>query len=260
MLSPNKRGIGMSDDESKKATSLSARLGRALELIVKIAAIVVPVLYVLGRLYSDAYWEALSLPPSLVQRGFEDYLYLGFLSLLLALARTVGASPYGAMAYAALFALAVALFVVVALFVSQWLGPKIRAEGAIFDQWLQDLKASPRGEVFRHLHRGAAIWSGLTSLMLIVLAAVLMLFLPVLFAINSGKVEAQREYTRQRQPVAKGRLPMLAHYAQGDAQLIAPLVECSDTWCVVYREGAFIAVRRDAVDWVDHRGAAAAGH
>lgn len=244
----------MSNEDAPKTASLNARLARALEVVVKIAAIVVPVLYVLGRLYSDAYWESLSLPPSLMQYGLEDYVYFGFLSLLLALAQTIGAAPYGAIAYAALFALGVAILVVVTLFVDRWLDPKIRAEAAVFDQRLEELKASSRGEAIRHLHRGAVIWSGLTTLSLILIGAVLVLFLPVLFAINSGKAEAQRQRARQLQPAPKGRLPIVAHYTEGGVHLTAALVECSDTWCVVYREGAFVAVPSDAVDRIDHRG------
>jgi hypothetical protein len=246
------------------APSLSSRIASALEFIVKVIVIGVPVLYALGRIYSDSYWQELHLPSSLMHNTTEDYLYAGFSSLVQGLVGLIGITPYTSMGYAALISLLIALLTVTALVIDRSLGPRIRGQLLRLELHFNELKQSKHREAIRHIAIGAVVWSGLLSVLSMLMVAVLVLFLPIVFAVNAGKQQAHNDLNRLTQPKSKpGRAAppvILAHYKSDAGQITAPLLDCSDTWCVVLQEGSFAAIPRSEVSLVDHQSSTPPAH
>lgn len=141
----------MSDPESGAVeVSLGRRVSVALEFVVKLVAIGVPILYALGRIYSDSYWHELGLTSSLMGDSAEDYLYIGFSSIVVAGARLLGVDVYSTLAYAALVALVVASLTVIAEIVDRWLSKLINKRVTALRERVLEWKASRHGALVRH--------------------------------------------------------------------------------------------------------------
>ena len=237
------------------APALSTRVANALEFIVKIVVIGVPVLYALGRIYLESYWQALHLPSSLMHNATEDYLYFGFVAVVEGLARGLGFAPYTALGYAALVAMAVAVLSFVALLIDRWLGPMARAQLARVDRRIAALKDSKHVDGIRSALIGAVVWGALTSFVMLLFMAVLLVFLPIVFAANAGKRKANTDINEQMQhQTQQGRATpvSIAHYSNDGVPMAAPLLDCAETWCVVFDQGAFVAIPRSNVVRIDH--------
>lgn len=244
----------MTDTTPKAGTpSFNARVAGTLEFFVKVVAIGVPVFYALGRLYLDSYWETLRLPSSLMGYAAEDYLYFGFMSLAVGVARWVGVELYSSIAYAAVFAAFTAAVAMLMYAMDRYLSTKIRARIAASERRKVEAKTSKQGAAIHYAQIGAAVWSVTTTIFLVLMAAALLLLVPIVFAVKAGQGQAEAEFARYAQPPtveAKSRR-ITAHFQRDGAATTAPLVECSDAWCVIFRDGAFAAIPRSEVQRVD---------
>lgn len=245
----------MSDQEPRAdEVSIGRRVSVAIEFIVKVVAIGVPILYALGRIYSDSYWQELHLPSSLMGYSAEDYLYFGFTSLVSGLARLVGVEPYTTMAYAALAALVAAAMTILAAFLDTWMGRVLKKYATKFEQKIGEWKQSKHGKLVRHVVFGAAIGTGSFVVMMFLVALSLCVFLPIVFAATEGKRQASIERDRLTQPQPKQGQPALSplvYYESRGTRASARLMECSDSWCVVFSQEAFVAIPRSDVYRVD---------
>ena len=244
-----------------EAPSLNARATRTLEFIVKIVAIGVPVLYALGRIYLESYWQTLRLPSSLMGYAAEDYLYSGFMSLAVGMSRLIGVELYSTMAYAAIFAAVTAALAMVMYSIDRFVGPHVRARIAASQRLRGEAKKSKQSDAIRYVQIGAAVWSVTTTIILVFTAAGVLLLLPIVLAVKAGQgqAEAERASYLQPQSAKRGVRPILAHYESDGIEVTAPLVECSESWCVVFRLGDFVAIPRAQVLRVDQKIARGAG-
>ena len=227
-----------------------ARLTGLLEFGLKLAAVLVPILYVMGRIYSEAYWDTLGLPATLMAYSVQDYLYFGFLSMFVGLAHTVGAHPYNAMGYALLVAGGITVFVVMIRLADWVAGPTLRAYIAALEQRIRTARASKHGAVVQHAQVAAAVWSGASSLLMVMLTAVLLSFLPIVFAVSAGRAQAVEERAQWLDPAHRPKTkqpPATVTYRSEATLRTASLVECSEAWCMVYDQGAFVALPRTDV-------------
>src|SRR5690348_11099608 len=70
-------------DNAAARNTFSAKAGMSLSIppmldgMLKLLALVVPVVYAIGRLYLEGYWDVLHLPASLGSYRFDDYIFYG---------------------------------------------------------------------------------------------------------------------------------------------------------------------------------------
>ena len=237
------------------AGSTGARLVSALEFVVKTAAIGVPIFYALGRVYVESYWGALSLPSTLMGYSVDDYLYFGFLSIIVWVSHLLGVGPYSVMAKAVLIGLGIGIVSAIAAWVDRWLSRRLSARAAAFRERLVEAQQSEHASTLHGLQVGAIVSSGVSFLLLSLLGAVALVFLPLLLAANTGKAQAKADLDRlaghhagptPAQPMTQ------AHYTEDGQRVSVPLLECAEVWCVVVRQGIAVAIPRTDLVAIDH--------
>ena len=241
-------------DQQDSTRSTRARLAGALEFVVKTAAIGVPILYALGRVYAESYWGALHLPSGLMGYSVDDYLYFGFLSIILWVSHLLGVGPYSAMAKGLLLGLGVGAVAAAAAWVDRWLSRRLSARAAAFRERLAEAKQSKHASALHGLQVGAVVSSGVSFLLLSLLAAIALILLPLLLAANIGKAQARVDLAHlsgQRTGTGASQSPIEAHYTFEGERVSAPLLECSEGWCVVLKHGTVAAIPRADVFEID---------
>ena len=240
----------MTTPASKTTSSgLAAHVILALELLLKAAAISVPVLYAMGRLYSETYWDTLGIPSSLMAYTVKDYLYFGFVANFVGLAKTLGAHPYSALGYAVMYAFVISIGVVIVLLIDGWFNARLEAKKTELEQRAE---VPATRQVTKTLARGIAVWSALTGGFAMLIGVSLLVLLPAVFAVKAGQARAQAELARQTHaPATSSQVTpsALAYFTRDGVLASGALVECSESWCVVFDRG-FIAVPRDTVTLV----------
>jgi hypothetical protein len=231
-----------------------ARLTGLLDFALKLAAVLVPVLYAMGRIYSEAYWSALGLPSSLMTYSVQDYLYFGFVSMFLWFARNIGIHPYGAIGYALLAALGIAVFALAVRF-ALWL---ISKTAPSWQTWLQERvhdRLPPRhGWVIGQFKSLASIAAIAALRLLFFIWVGFAAFVPIVFAVKAGQTQASADRLKdvaEPQSKAKTTSTAYAHYVLDDLPHSAPLLECSVDWCVVNDHGVVVALPKSTVVRVD---------
>lgn len=225
--------------------SASARVSGAIEFSVKVIALGVPAFYAMGRLFTEGYWRHFGLPSSLMVQSVEDNLYCGFLSVLLPLARLVGVDPYTPMGYALLIGLGLALFVVLSRLLGSYFGAWSRSRIDAINHWLAE-RAKERAFAAKQMLLFVSIWSFVAFVFMGMIAAVLVLILPLALASTEGTYQAELADARIRSP-APMSLPAEVDFTVGDGIQSAPVLSCSDRWCVVYQDGSYVALPAQTV-------------
>ena len=105
----------MSED-AKSSGSLQQSFGLMLAYVGPLLALGVPILYMLGRVYKEAYWGKIQLPSSLMNYGIEDYLYFGFVAIVNGLFRLISHLPLGVLGVWAVTIMGLAFLVAVLSF------------------------------------------------------------------------------------------------------------------------------------------------
>lgn len=242
-------------EEKTVITETAPPLGRwtngALEQLIKVVVIGAPVLYTLGRVYASSYWRELHLPSSLMDYSTEDYLYMGFISIVNGIARAIGLEPYTTMAHAIVFTLLVALLATAAHYIDRWISRGMRARIVAFQQRVEEAKKSKHGSLIHAAQFAAAVWSGLTIVVFVLFCSFVLLVIPIALVDGAGKQQAIIERNEQAQrPARTGayvRPPILTQYVSDGVPLKAQLVECSEQWCVIFDQGDFAAIPSEAV-------------
>lgn len=227
----------------------------AIELFVKTFAIGVPVLYVLGRAYKEAFWEHVSLSISLMAYSVEDYLYWGFAVVLNKLFAGLGwmpAGPIGAMlGLAAVLALISSLIVVL----RRWVLPTLKDRILLAERRMREWRANDQSLLIQFLRPFVAMGVACYTLVFYFLLAILIAASPVLLAYKAGVHDAQQARKRLmgNGPVRELDIRALVHL-RGEASpyQVGLLLECSSQWCVMLRRGDFVAVRQDDIARIDH--------
>lgn len=232
------------------------RLAAAFQLALSTLAFGVPILYVMGRVYAEGYWSGLHLPPSMMEHGVEDYLYLGFVGLFNAGARLFAVLGLGALRYilAAAGVLIVLATYVVAL--DKWFVPTIKRLSRNIDTKLTHWEGDRRGWWATISKLAMALWFGAAAICLFLLVAFFVAVLPVLLMHNAGTTQADQVRKRLSaagtDPNKDRAIPVLRYRDDTGALKAALLVECSAQWCFVFESGAFSAVPSQGVARIDH--------
>jgi len=232
------------------------RLAAAFQLALSALAFGVPILYVMGRVYAEGYWSGLHLPPSMMEHGVEDYLYLGFVGLFNASARLFALLGLGTLRYilAAAGVLIVLATYVVAL--DKWFVPTIKRLSRSIDAKLTHWEGDRRGWWATISKLVMALWFAAAAICLFLFVAFFVAVLPVLAMHKAGT--SQAEQVRKRlsaagtDPSKDRATPVLRYRDDTGAFRTALLVECSAQWCFVFERGAFSAVPSQAVARIDH--------
>ena len=66
------------DNAAPQANTRTLPAGAMIEILLKLAIVVGPALYVLGRVSHEAFWTAFGVSPALLGLDTESYVYGGF--------------------------------------------------------------------------------------------------------------------------------------------------------------------------------------
>lgn len=222
------------------------RYAAILELLTKVILLGGPVFYVLGRIYTEGYWVALGVSPSVMAVEAEDYIYYGFIVVASGLTMVLPHADHAAIWLAPLAAILVLLMLGGAV----WLLGQIKA-------WLARKLHTCRGrlQVFfakkrpalQSLGTAASILSVVSSLVLVLLSLSAALLLPIVVAHSVGKGRA----SKVRAELANRDTAYAEIEVHGKAA--GHLLECAGEYCVVYSNGNFRPVLRNEVRWIEVR-------
>ena len=222
--------------------------------VVPVFAIGVPVLYVLGRIYKETYWDTLQIPYSLMDYPIEDYLYWGFVAISNELFRLVNRMPLGPLGTWLLTILALALSLALMVSLRRWLGSVLLS----FDRWLRPQVTEWKNNKDKwHVQVALpllVIGQWINGIFLSALLVVLVLALSIAGASAAGRHAADeaRKRIRHSYNVTMGDARPIAHLKGEPSTQSGALLECAASWCVLSRRGEFVAVRVDDISRVDH--------
>ena len=185
----------MASNPDGSAVPITQRVSTVIEFLVRWIAISIPIFYGLGRMYVEAYWGALKVPISLIRLSADDYLYTGFMMIMVALARSVGANIYGSMGYAVAIAAGIALLAVAMMLIDRYLFGAIRRQAGKLRTKIEVWRTSRLKHVVDMSLTGTAVWSLLVMVLLGLLLAFLLLVLPIQLSVHQGKAEAEKVLT-----------------------------------------------------------------
>lgn len=238
----------MASTPSGSAAPIAQRVSTVIEFLVRWIAISVPIFYGLGRMYVEAYWGVLKVPTSLVRLSADDYLYTGFMMIMVALARSVGANIYGSMGYAVAIAAGIALLAVAMMLVDRYLFGAIRRQAGKLRTKIEVWRTSRLKHVVDLSLTGTAVWSLLFIVMLGLLLAFLLLILPLQLAVYQGKAEAEKDLVALSETPGDFATVTFERNQQVES---GAFVECGQAWCVVFTNKTFVVTPADSVRVVD---------
>lgn len=236
------------DSRNPSAPLLALRYASLAELVAKITLLGAPALYVLGRVYADSYWTALSIPPSVMRQSGEDYIFLGFIALVSGLISVLPRADSVAVWLAPLLSLALLLALAVGVWLLRrahdWLVSKIRGLAAPIRHHL-----SSRREQIEALSTASKIVDGLANLAMAFLIVSILLITPIVMTHAAGKREAEALVERLRDAPSKGIEVSL----RSNETWRGHAIECGPRYCVVYSGGAFSVAPESDVIWEPRR-------
>lgn len=232
------------------------RISAVLPLALGVIAFGVPVLYTLGRVYTESYWDELQLPSSVVSYGVEDYVYLGFVAIFNAVARSFSSAGNGTLRYLLVVTAAVVAIALYWVALDKWAAPTLKRQAQRVRAWLSTTKIPNRHWLVDTAKVASGLWL-LGSVFVIAFAiAFFFVALPLAGVYQAGKLQAKRDQSKLlavgEVPTKYGARPVL-HYRDGfGVGKASLLLQCTDQWCVAYEGGFFAAIKADAVERIDH--------
>lgn len=218
------------------------RYAGLLELLTTVVLLGGPIFYVLGRIYSESYWLALGISPSVMSIAAEDYIYYGFVVVATGLTMILPRGDSWAVWSVPLAAL-VLLALLSSLF---WLLRKAKEAVALRLRKhrrrlrLYLTKGKP---VLESTDRAATVIAVLSTLSLALLMLSAALLLPIVVAHEVGKARASKvlgELASPKTPFGPVRV---------DGAAAGRLVECTAKYCVIYDKGKLWPVPVESVRW-----------
>lgn len=213
-----------------------------LDFLAKTIVIGGPVFYLLGRMYSEAYWTTLGVSPSVLAVDAEDYVYTGFIVIALGI---VSVLPTDQPLW---WLLPASPLLLGALWGAVWLMRRAKEWGrAKVPSSIKRLQAriSEREDARITLEVAGAWLLGACLLSLAFLVASSALLLPIVIAHAVGKKTAGEVVEDVRQGKGSYQAVSVAGKPAGR------LLECPNSYCVVAIDGSFKIVRLDEVRWID---------
>lgn len=245
-MSSETERTGVRGDKNRAEHAGKAVAAGIVDTIAKVLVIGAPVSYALGRAYADGYWRAIGITPTIMARGFEDYVYFTFVMVV-----NVGITLFSLGDVVTLVVgvgVLLLLFIVVVLAglsvprLFTWLKFKTRLARRRASKWLTRRKVL-----------GRAVSLGLATVAPVAIFAtvgsylLLLLLLPVAIAQKVGTRQA--EITVKRMQDGDVRFERIAARS-GEKRVEGRMLECNARWCVIFTGNDFIAVPEGGVEWL----------
>lgn len=210
--------------------------------VIPVLAVGVPVLYVIGRVYRDAYWYQLGLPSGVLIFSFEDYVYGGFVAIANGMFSLVSALPFGPLGawLGSLFILALVLAFLVSL--RRWLGAGLLRLAYLLEKKIKSWRAK---EDKWHVQFGVPfliLGQWLNGVFLALLLPVLIIALVVSGVLKAGKSQAQRDIDASFGKVSPETSRPTMRFKDGEVEITGLVVQCAIDWCVVTVNGDLYSV------------------
>jgi hypothetical protein len=240
-------------DKQTQPVALREAISRSVELIVRALAIGVPVLYVLGRVFKEGYWEHIGLSMTLMSYTLQDYLYWGFAAIFNGLIWVFRKMPFGPLGSLVLTLFLVSLAAAFVVVLRRAVVPRIRHWVLAGEAKLQAWRKDDQSIGMQFLRPFVWLGSRVFNWMFYFLLIIFVIAASVLAAYKAGQFAAERDRKRL---VSSGEVitpdaRALVHteIEEGEASV---LLECGPQWCVVIRRGDFVAIRQEHVQRIDH--------
>ena len=241
--------VQRAETSSDKAAA-PPRIGVTLSTVTSIFGIAVPLLYVIGRVYKEAYWERIGTSASLIRYGVEDYLYFGFSAMFNAILRLLIKLPLGALApllaVVGLVAL-VSLFLVLlknALTRGSTLRRPLRRAFKHVDTWKK--KGAMDAQFVSYF---VSMIQYPNTVLFYFLSLILLIAATILGAHESGKYSAGRDLRSLlvKPDVTSDITTPYVHFTGHSGATSGHLIECNSEWCVVLVGGQSMAISKTSV-------------
>lgn len=244
----------VADNQFPFQRSFLARGGDLLELIGKYVAILVPTMYLLGRVYCETYWDALGLSESLIQYSFEDRIYWGFYVFFSLAVDILGWMPGGPIGAVFLTTIVIAFLAVAFFFFNKILVPEIKLKVENSVKMARAWRLGDKGAWIAAVRPFAGFLIFVQNLLLYFFLMVVILAVPILISVQAGRDSASRIAKRLeisapldgalRMPLIKLKDPIRDSNS-------AILVQCSSEWCAIWVRERFMAVRKESINSVE---------
>lgn len=226
-----------------------------VEILVRVLAVGVPVLYVLGRAFREGYWTELGFTPALMSYTVQDYLYWGFASLLRGLMWLYKLLPFGPLGTLFFALLAIAALSALAALGQIYLLPKLRQPAQSSVRWLRRSTGNQRGFGALFARPLFLLSQWVSSSLFYFLLTILGVAGSVSLAVYAGKQSATRDRAYLTAVPIVGSLdarPVVRLRSKDEDKVRSLLLECGPQWCVMLRGRDFVAVRQEDVLQIDH--------
>lgn len=214
-----------------------------IQLILKLAVIVGPTLYALGRVSHEAFWVALGISPSLLAMDTESYIYNGFSVVVSAAILLLPIASDGAI-WLAPFA---SFLLVAILATSIYLIRRLRAWARPYaTKTVRFIRGASRNnkEASSSVLRASEILSAVANLVLAALIGILALLLPLVGAHSVGTERASQLTKKVNRGARRQLVGIVGHPDQ-----TATLIDCNESFCVVMQEGKAGALPIQNIRW-----------
>jgi hypothetical protein len=241
-LDTKEQGVGEADPGSWRTTA-----NTTLGMVVSVFAVGVPLLYVVGRVFSSAYWGALGIDGSLMNVAVEESVYDGFIAvanmtfhLLAFLAPNLMLVWLGAIALLALL-----VFVLVLLL--SWFRAGLRALVLRGERKISGLRSGD-GVPSRFMRLYVPVWQVANNAFLAIVVPVFVLAMGILYVSQSGQAQAERTLL-EIHAALDGRGKAVSLAASEDRHGL--VVSCATEWCVLANRDGLFAVRRERISRIE---------
>lgn len=244
----------LSQAQDPKPSIRWSHLGPFLEGLAKLLAIGVPMLYVLGRAYTQGYWHAIGLPESLMEYTIEDYLYFGFLAPFTWVASYFDETFGSRIAWAVAGCFGAATIVAILSFADRWFSKALFPRARVLANRWQLAKHRKRVQfIFSHIAMALAL--ALVILVSTIVFALFVLVFALTYRAGSSQANTQSTKFANFEYSLGGEAPSfaIAHYVDRDGRPRAGIVaDCSSRWCVLYVKGTYTALPADSINRIGH--------
>lgn len=231
-----------------------SHLGPFLEGLAKLLAIGVPMLYVLGRAYTQGYWHAIGLPESLMEYTIEDYLYFGFLAPFNWVASYFDESFGSRIPWAVAGCFGAATIVAILGFADRWFSKALFPRARVLaNRW--QLAKHRKWVQFIFSHIAMALASSLVILVSAIILALFVLIFALTYRAGSTQADTQGVTFSNFEFSLGGEAASfaIAHYLDRDGRPRAGIVsDCSSNWCVLYAKGTYTAFPTASINRIGH--------
>lgn len=227
------------------------RAARLFAVLIRITAVAVPVLYVMGRVYAEGYWSSQGLSSSLLSFDVDDYLYLGFVAVVIGSTAMLDITGHSTGLYVLVGGVALTILTTLVAAVDHWVTTSVRGRLKVIDERTARWRGMHGGWLSRIGYPAAAIGIGFYSLFIVFFTLLLVVLLLLVLFQKAGAASATHDSERYA-AYAAGKITGTSigrvRYHQSNGQVRhGLLLQCSDQWCFVYEAGTFAAISKSDI-------------